>query len=61
MPRPASVSSKPHPVDLEEVGEILKDIVEDDKRAGEVIRRLRSLLTKGDPRMSGARPQRGAG
>jgi PAS domain S-box-containing protein len=39
------------PVDLKEVGEILKDIVEDDKRAGEVIRRLRSLLTKGDPRM----------
>jgi two-component system sensor kinase FixL len=39
------------PVDLEEVGEILKDIVEDDKRAGEVIRRLRSLLRKGDPEM----------
>ena len=49
------------PVDLEEVGEILKDIVEDDKRAGEVIRRLRSLLTKGDPQMRRARPQRGAG
>ena len=40
------------PVDLGEVGEILKDIVEDDKRAGEVIRRLRSLLTKGDPQMT---------
>ncbi|MDP2701472.1 MAG: ATP-binding protein, partial [Candidatus Rokubacteria bacterium] len=39
------------PVDLEEVREILKDIVEDDKRAGDVIRRLRSLLTKGDPQM----------
>jgi len=39
------------PVDLEEIGEILKDIVEDDKRAGEVIRRLRRLLTKGDPQM----------
>ncbi|MDO8479058.1 MAG: ATP-binding protein [Candidatus Rokubacteria bacterium] len=39
------------PVNLEEVGEILKDIVEDDKRAGDVIRRLRSLLTKGDPQM----------
>jgi PAS domain S-box-containing protein len=39
------------PLDLEELGEILKDIVEDDKRAGEVIRRLRSLLRKGDPRM----------
>lgn len=39
------------PVDLVEVGEILKDIVEDDKRAGEVIRRLRHLLAKGDPQM----------
>jgi C4-dicarboxylate-specific signal transduction histidine kinase len=39
------------PVNLEEVGEILKDIVEDDKRAGEVIRRLRRLLTKSDPQM----------
>ena len=39
------------PVDLEEVGEILTDIVEDDKRAAEVIRRLRSLLSKGDPQM----------
>ena len=39
------------PVDFEEVGEILRDIVEDDKRAGEVIRRLRTLLTKGDPQM----------
>jgi len=39
------------PVDLEEVGEILGDIVEDDKRAAEVIRRLRSLLSKGDPQM----------
>ena len=38
------------PVDLVEVGEILKDIVEDDKRAGEVIRRLRQLLAKGTPR-----------
>jgi signal transduction histidine kinase len=39
------------PVDLEEMGEILKDIVEDDKRAAEVIRRLRGLLTKRDPQM----------
>jgi signal transduction histidine kinase/ABC-type uncharacterized transport system substrate-binding protein len=39
------------PVDLEEVGEIFRDIVEDDKRAGEVIRRLRGLLTKRDPQM----------
>ena len=33
---------------LDEVREILKDIVEQDKRAGEVIRRLRLLLTKGE-------------
>jgi signal transduction histidine kinase len=36
-----------HP-DLNEVREILVDIVEDDKRAGEVIRRLRALLRKGE-------------
>ncbi len=35
-------------VDLDEVREILADIVEDDKRAGEVIRRLRLLLKKGE-------------
>ena len=34
-------------VNLDEVREILVDIVEDDKRAGEVIRRLRALLKKG--------------
>jgi len=34
--------------DLDEVREILVDIVEDDKRAGEVIRRLRALLKKGE-------------
>jgi signal transduction histidine kinase len=34
---------------LEEMREILADIVEDDKRAGEVIHRLRGLLRKGDP------------
>jgi signal transduction histidine kinase len=37
------------PVDLGEISEILRDIVADDKRAAEVIRRLRSLLRKGDP------------
>jgi signal transduction histidine kinase len=37
------------PVDLEEVRDILKDIVDDDKRAGEVIHRLRNLLKKGNP------------
>ena len=34
--------------DLNEVREILKDIVDEDKRAGEVIRRLRLLLKKGE-------------
>jgi PAS domain S-box-containing protein len=35
------------PVNLTEIREILADIVQEDKRAGEVIRRLRALLTKG--------------
>jgi signal transduction histidine kinase len=35
-------------VNLEEVREILKDIVTDDKRASEMIRRLRGLIKKGD-------------
>ena len=35
-------------VDLEQIREILSDIVADDKRAGDVIRRLRVLLKKGD-------------
>lgn len=35
------------PPDLDEVRDILKDIVAEDKRAGEVIRRLRLLLKKG--------------
>ena len=34
--------------DLHELGEILKDIVSEDKRAGEVIHRLRLLLKKGE-------------
>jgi two-component system, LuxR family, sensor kinase FixL len=36
-------------VDLDEVRAILKDIIQDDNRAGEVIRRLRLLLKKGEP------------
>jgi signal transduction histidine kinase len=36
------------PVDLAEIREILNDIVADDKRAGEVIHRLRALIKKGD-------------
>jgi two-component system sensor kinase FixL len=34
--------------DLEEICDILRDIVSDDKRAGEVIGRLRALLKKGE-------------
>ncbi|RZA36369.1 MAG: PAS domain S-box protein [Lysobacteraceae bacterium] len=37
------------PPDLHEVGAILDDIVAEDKRAREVIRRLRALFLKGDP------------
>jgi PAS domain S-box-containing protein len=36
------------PSDVEEVREILVDIVEDNKRAGEVIRRMRALVKKED-------------
>jgi C4-dicarboxylate-specific signal transduction histidine kinase len=36
------------PADLDEVREILKDIVDADKRASEVIRRLRLLFRKGE-------------
>ncbi len=36
-------------VNLGKVREILSDIVADDKRAGDVIQRLRALLTKSDP------------
>jgi signal transduction histidine kinase len=36
------------PVNLEKIREILNAIVADDKRAGEVIRRLRALIKKGD-------------
>ena len=36
-------------VDLNEVRDILNDIVTEDQRAGEVIHRLRGLLTKGEP------------
>jgi signal transduction histidine kinase/ABC-type uncharacterized transport system substrate-binding protein len=42
---------KSAPVDLEEIGEILGDIVMDDKRAADVIRRLRTLLSKGEPQL----------
>jgi len=35
-------------VDLEELGEILRDIIAADQRAGEVIRRLRALFKRGE-------------
>jgi two-component system sensor kinase FixL len=35
--------------DLREVRDILADVAEEDKRAGDVIRRLRELLRKGEP------------
>jgi PAS domain S-box-containing protein len=38
-----------NPPDLTEVREILEDIVQDDSRASEVIRRMRSLVKKGEP------------
>lgn len=36
------------PVDLAQLGEIVDDIIRDDKRAGEVIHRLRAMLQKHD-------------
>jgi two-component system, LuxR family, sensor kinase FixL len=44
------------PVDLAEVREILKDIVHDNNRASEVIRRIRSLLKKGEPEFASLDP-----
>ena len=42
---------KRDPVDLGEVRAIIDDIVSDDKRAGEVIRRLRALLKRGEAQL----------
>ncbi len=39
------------PVDLAEVRAILDDIADDDRRAGEVIQRLRAMLKKGETKM----------
>ena len=39
------------PIDLIEVGEILRDIAEDDRRAGEVIQRLRAMLRKDEAKL----------
>ena len=38
--------------DLDEIRAILQDIVKDDRRASDVIQRLRALLRKGDPDMT---------
>ena len=43
--------------DLDEVRDILTDIVAEDKRAGEIIRRLRLLLEEGRSPATGARRQ----
>ncbi|MFL9936246.1 ATP-binding protein [Paraburkholderia sp. RL18-103-BIB-C] len=37
------------PVDVAEVREILNDVVQDDYRASEIIRRVRAVVKKGDP------------
>ena len=39
------------PPDLEQVADIMRDIVGDDKRAAAVIQRLRELLKRGDTRL----------
>jgi PAS domain S-box-containing protein len=39
------------PVDLDEVREILRDIGDDDKRAGAVINRLRALMKRGEAKL----------
>jgi PAS domain S-box-containing protein len=44
------------PVDWREIGESLKDIVEDDQRAVEVIRRLRSLFERGESQRQPLKP-----
>jgi C4-dicarboxylate-specific signal transduction histidine kinase len=39
------------PIELAEIREILADIVDEDKRAGAIIQRLRALLKKGETRL----------
>ena len=58
--RPA-VPGAATPPALGELREILTDIVEDDRRAGEVIQRLRDLLRKGEPNTSSRSPRVGPG
>jgi PAS domain S-box-containing protein len=40
------------PADLDEVREILKDVVEEDRRAGEIIVRMRAMVKKGEVQMA---------
>ena len=58
MPKRRSVFYQMKPADLEEVRQILKDIVADNSRAGEVIRRHRSLVKKGGSRFYDCRYSR---
>jgi two-component system sensor kinase FixL len=40
------------PIDVAEVREILNDVVQDDYRASEIIRRVRAVVKKGDPEVA---------
>jgi two-component system sensor kinase FixL len=40
------------PIDVAEVREILNDVVQDDYRASEIIRRVRAVVKKGDPELA---------
>ena len=53
-----AILKSPKP-DIAELGEIVKDILRDDRRANEVIRRMRSLLKKAPFELKQSRPQRG--
>jgi two-component system, LuxR family, sensor kinase FixL len=44
-------------IDVQEIRETLQDIISEDKRAGEVIRRLRALLTQGETQFQGLEVQ----
>ena len=47
------------PADVNEVRDILKDIAESDRRASEIISRMRTMMKKGETQMERARSQRG--
>jgi two-component system, LuxR family, sensor kinase FixL len=52
----AQLLLRKHPPDLLELHEILEDIVVDDQRAAQVIRRLRALLKRGEARLQPTAP-----